>query len=233
MKKIPILMYHSISNDKNNLSVNVDNFYQQMKTMLNFGYKSVNLNEVLNNDGEKKFVITFDDGYEDVFINALPIINELKLKATCFIVSNQIGKKNVWDTNKENIPQMNLMSEKQISVWHKNGLEIGSHSLDHINLKKLSLDEKIKQIIEPKNLFKTKFNINVNSFSYPFGIYDETCFKIIKENYDFAVTTRRSRFDINKFESHQIPRVPINFNTSIYKFLIKVFTVYEDLKHKY
>jgi len=233
MKKIPILMYHSISNDKNNFSVNVDDFYKQMKTMINFGYKSVNLNEVLNNNDEKKFVITFDDGYEDVFINALPIINELKLKATCFIVSNQIGKKNVWDINKENIPEINLMNEEQISTWHKNGLEIGSHSLDHINLKKLSLDKKTKQIVEPKNLFKEKFNINVNSFSYPFGAYDEACFKIIKENYDFAVTARRSRFDINKFESHQIPRVPINFNTSIYKFLIKILTVYEDLKHKY
>ena len=56
MKKIPILMYHSISNDKNNFSVNVDDFYKQMKTMINFGYKSVNLNEVLNNNDVKKSI---------------------------------------------------------------------------------------------------------------------------------------------------------------------------------
>jgi len=232
MKRIPILMYHSISNNNNNFSVKVDNFYKQMKTMINFGYKSVNLNEIHNNRNEKKFVITFDDGYEDVYINALPILNELKLKATCFIVSNQIGKKNAWDNDKKEFPEMNLMNEKQILSWHKNGLEIGSHSLDHSNLIKLSLEEKMKQIIEPKKYFKDKFNININSFSYPFGGYDEACFKLIKENYDFAVTTRRSRYDISKFETHKIPRVPINFNTSIYKFLIKILTMYEDLKHK-
>ena len=225
-------MYHSISNDKNRFSVKIDDFYKQMKTMINFGYKSVNLNEILNNSNKKKFVITFDDGYEDVFINALPILNELKLKATCFIVSNQIGKKNSWDDDKEEFPEMNLMNEKQILSWHQNGLEIGSHSLDHANLKKLSLDEKKKQIIEPKRFFKMKFNINISSFSYPFGGYDETCFKLIKENYNFAVTTKRSRFDISKFGMHEIPRVPINFNTSIYKFLIKILTVYEDIKHK-
>ena len=232
MKRIPILMYHSISNNNNNFSVKVDNFYKQMKTMINFGYKSVNLNEIHNNRNEKKFVITFDDGYEDVYINALPILNELKLKATCFIVSNQIGKKNAWDNDKKEFPEMNLMNEKQILSWQKNGLEIGSHSLDHSNLIKLSLEEKMKQIIEPKKYFKDKFNININSFSYPFGGYDEACFKLIKENYDFAVTTRRSRYDISKFETHKIPRVPINFNTSIYKFLIKILTMYEDLKHK-
>ena len=102
MNAIPILMYHSISDDKNKLSVSKDNFYKQMKTMIRLGYKSINLRDLLLDESKKKFVITFDDGYEDVFENALPIIKELNLKATCFFVANQIGEFNHWDFNKKN-----------------------------------------------------------------------------------------------------------------------------------
>ena len=60
----------------------------------------------------------------------------------------------------------------------------------------------------------------------------ERCVELIKKNYMFAVTTKRSRYKTNTFEETQIPRVPINSNTSIYKFLIKILTFYEDIKFK-
>ena len=69
-------------------------------------------------------------------------------------------------------------------------------------------------------------------FAYPYGIFDTECVELIKKNYMFAVTTKRSRYKTNTFEETQIPRVPINSNTSIYKFLIKILTFYEDIKFK-
>ena len=57
----------------------------------------LNLKDLKNTNYKKKFVITFDDGYKDVFTNAYPILKNLQFKATCFFVANKIGKFNEWD----------------------------------------------------------------------------------------------------------------------------------------
>jgi len=232
MSIIPVLMYHSISDESQPISVSIDNFYKQMNLMVRLGFKSVNLKDIHNEEDKKKFVITFDDGYEDVYKNALPILKKLNLNATCFFVANQIGRHNIWDSKKSNYKKMQLMNEEQIYDWIEQGNELGSHSLDHLNLRNLDIQNKTNQIVLSKKVFKEKFNIDVKSFSYPYGIFDTDCVELIKKNYKFAVTTKRSRYKTNTFEETQIPRVPINSNTSISKFLIKVLTFYEDIKFK-
>ena len=94
--KVPILMYHSISDSKNSLSLSVDKFYNQMNFMKKKGYNTINLNEINQND-KNKFIITFDDGYEDVLINALPILKKFDFKATCFFVTDYLNLHNIWD----------------------------------------------------------------------------------------------------------------------------------------
>ena len=72
----------------------------------------------------------------------------------------------------------------------------------------------------------------MESFSYPYGKYNQEIIKFVRKYYKFAVTTKRSRFKLNKFDLLEIPRVPINYNTNIFKFYLKVNTFYEDLNFK-
>ena len=162
--KIPILMYHSISNSKNPLSVPINSFEKQMKFMHNNGYTTINLNKLSDVKKGKFFVITFDDGYEDVFINALPILKKYNFTATCFFVSKYIGKYNIWDESRADFERLNLMNKDQISVWIKNDMNIGSHTSDHKNLSYLTYDDKVSQIVEPKKFFKDFFDIILNDF---------------------------------------------------------------------
>ena len=229
---IPVLMYHSISNDNNKISVSVSNFKKQMRLMHSLGYKGYSLNKINLKTSKKKFVITFDDGYENIFTEAMPILKKLNFSATCFIVNKKIGNFNDWDKNKKNYRKKKLMNRKQIKNWIKNGFEIGSHTMDHYNLNNLSNIKKKIQILKPKQFFKTNYGINIQSFSYPFGSYNNDCLKILKKNYKFAVTTKRSRYVKGKFNPLEIPRVPINSNTSIFKYFLKIATFYEDVKFK-
>ena len=229
---IPVLMYHSISSDNNKISVPVSNFNKQMRLMHSLGYKGYSLNKINLKTSKKKFVITFDDGYENIFTEAMPILKKLNFSATCFIVNKKIGNFNDWDKNKKNYRKKKLMNRKQIKNWIKNGFEIGSHTMDHYNLKSLSNNQKKNQILKPKKFFKTNYGINIESFSYPFGSYNAACLKILKKNYKFAVTTKRSRYIKDKFNQLEIPRVPVNFNTSIFKYFLKITTFYEDIKFK-
>ena len=232
-KPIPILMYHNVSeNKKDKNSLYYKDFYKQIKYLTKIGYKSLNLKNLSNEKYNKKIVITFDDGYENIFTNAMPVLKELDFSATCFIVSKKIGYFNDWDKNQKNFKKKRIMNTKQIKIWINNGFEIGSHSMDHYNLNNLSNIQKKIQILKPKQFFKNNYGINIQSFSYPFGCYNEDCLRILKKNYKFAVTTKRSRYVKDKFNPHEIPRVPINSNTSIFKYFLKIATFYEDIKFK-
>jgi peptidoglycan/xylan/chitin deacetylase (PgdA/CDA1 family) len=229
---IPVLMYHSISRDNNRISVSVTNFKKQMKLMSLLGYKGYSLNKINSKTSKKKIIITFDDGYENIFTEAMPILKKFNFSATCFIVNKKIGYFNDWDKNQKNFKKKKLMNKKQINTWINNGFEVGSHTMNHYNLKYLSNDQKKYQILKPKQFFKTNYGINIQSFSYPFGCYNEDCLKILKRNYKFAVTTKRSRYNKGKFNPLEIPRVPVNSNTSIFKYFLKITTFYEDVKFK-
>ena len=229
---IPVLMYHSISNDNNKISVSVSNFKKQMRLMNSLGYKGYSLNKINLKTSKKKFIITFDDGYENIFTEAMPVLKEFDFSATCFIVNKKIGYFNDWDKKQKNFVKKKLMNKKQIKIWIKNGFEVGSHSMNHYNLNTLNNNQKKIQILKPKQFFKREYGVNIESFSYPFGSYNVDCLKILKNKYKFAVTTKRSRYVKGKFNRLEIPRVPVNSNTSIFKYFLKISTFYEDIKFK-
>ena len=169
---------------------------------------------------------------KNIHTYAMPILKELNYTATCFFVCNYINKFNSWDLNTKFYKKLPIMTDAQIKEWDDNDFEVGSHSLDHSILCNLDENGIMKQLNESKEFFKKKFNINVESFSYPYGKYNQKIIKFVKKHYKFAVTTKRSRFKFNKFDLLEIPRIPINYNTNIFKFYLKVKTFYEDLNFK-
>ena len=230
-RPIPVLMYHNISKEKNYQDVHVKAFYNQMKLMKKMGYNAVNLNKINSKNYQKNFVITFDDAYQNIHNYVMPILKELDYTATCFFVSNYINQFNYWDINNKNFKKIPLMTDAQLNDWKDNDFEIGSHSLDHSNLNNLNENELIAQLSDSKKIFKDKFNIDVESFSYPYGKYNKNVIQLVKKYYRFAVTTKRSRFKFNKFDLLEIPRIPVNPDTNIFKFYLKIKTIYEDIKY--
>ena len=228
---IPILMYHSIA-DNHDKSVSINSFEMQMKLMKKMGYQTINFSGLNKNVTKKNFLITFDDGYENLITNALPILKKLGFSATCFIVTNMLNKYNVWDENRGDYKKMKLMNIDHVYEWVSNGFEIGSHTKDHLDLTSLNINKKKEQIIDSKNFIKEVLGINLASFAYPFGSFNDETIKIVKQYYDFAVTTKPSKYNPNKFDNMKLPRISINKKTSIFKFLLKILTNYENLKYK-
>jgi peptidoglycan/xylan/chitin deacetylase (PgdA/CDA1 family) len=234
--KIPILMYHSIELMPKNtvmrsLHVPPKKFAFQMFMLKVLGYQALSLKKLkpyLEGDKKGKVVgITFDDGYQNNLINAAPVLLKYNFSATCYIVSERIGKSNTWDLNK-GITQRPLMTENEIHEWLNLGMDIGAHSKTHIDLSEASEQVAQKEINDCKKDLERKFKVSVTDFCYPFGRFNAIVANIAKSSGYFSATTMvRGRVN-SQTDFHKLPRIPINYRTLPHLFLAKILTRYED-----
>jgi len=229
--KIPILLYHSINNDKSNLSLSLEDFEKQIKFLNKTGFQTVSFDGI-NKNKKKTIIITFDDGYKDTYQFALPILKKYNFKATCFLVSNLIGKKNFWDSLRDDFISKDLMNTDDINEWIKNGMLIGSHSHNHDDLTKLNKFDLEKDLDFSKKTLEDKFGIEINNFCYPFGRVNKYVYESVKKKFNKAVTINRSRYEVGKHNLHLIPRIDMGKKISLFKIFLKMETFYEDIKYK-
>lgn len=232
-----VLMYHMISEHLpknqskfNRLRVKPSEFEKQLIWLKENGFKSFTLSELvrLENIPEKSVVLTFDDGYEDNFRNAFPLLQKYGFKATIYIVLNRF--ENNWATDKDldkasnELNNEKMLTNEQIKVMLDSGLiEIGSHTLDHVNLPKLNKEEKEKQLLESKKQIENIFDIKCNSFAYPFGFYDDDSVEIVKNSaYTNATTTVNAVFDKDKYSNFEIPRIMVSGRQGLFAFILKM-----------
>jgi peptidoglycan/xylan/chitin deacetylase (PgdA/CDA1 family) len=233
---IPILMYHSIelmprSTIMRSLHVPPKRFKLQMWILKALGYKGLslkNLQPYLRGEKQGKVVgITFDDGYQNNFINAAPILKKYKFSATCYLVSKRIGSFNKWDVDK-GIDQRPLMTEDEIFKWLDLGLDIGAHSKTHVDLTSISEQDCQNEIYDCKEDLENKFKVSITDFCYPYGHFNESVCTMTKNSgFHSATTMIRGRANPQS-DNYQLPRIPINHHTLPHLFIAKILTNYED-----
>ena len=229
--KIPILVYHSISNDESSLSLSINEFEKHIAYLKDRNFETINFDQI-NSAKKKQIIITFDDGYKDLISCVLPILKKHNFSATCFIVSSLLGKKNLWDVGKKNFVQKDLMNLNDTREWVDNGMFIGSHSHNHLDLTSLNNDKITDELTYSKKILEDKIGVKIKNFSYPYGKVNNLVYQKTKEIFEKATTTNRGRFDINSHDFHLIPRIDMGKNLSIFKIFLKLETLYEDINFK-
>ena len=238
-KSIPILMYHSISEMPKGtimrgLHVPPKRFALQMKLLKLLGYKGLSINELqpyLTGEKTGKVVgLTFDDGYKNNVTNALPILEKNNFSATCYLVSQNVGGINHWDLDK-GIPENPLMDENDVKQWINGGMEIGSHTQNHVRLAESDIEIATKEIMQSRLDLENQFNCTINHFCYPYGSHNDEIIEITKDaGYRTATTVNRGRAKSGD-NLFTLPRVSITHRTFVHLFLIKILSKYED-KHE-
>lgn len=214
---ILVLNYHQINSiDTNALTITPEDFAKEMDYLQEAGYETISAEtfaQVLQGNTANlpahPVFITFDDGYQDNFTEALPILEARNMKATIFVVPGFVSiYKNylTWD-------QIHEMS-------HHDTISFGSHSLSHEKLTNFHTDEEIfHELAISKRDLELHTQKPVYFLAYPCGFYDEKILALTKKSgYVGAFTIEFGVVHPEKIKNpFALPRIPVfrsNINSS-------------------
>lgn len=215
---LPVLMYHFFYDKKagekgaDNNWMEISDFEAQMKYLSDNNFYFPSWTEVENYiDGkatlpEKSVVITIDDGDETFIRLAIPIIKKYNVKATSFVVTSWNGD---WLPKEHRSSKLDFQSHSH--DMHRPGANGKGR---FVNLK---YNDALNDVTKSKNIIG-----NCTVFCYPFGHYNDTAKKVLKDaGYHLAFTTEGGRVykGANKF---QLPRVRMSKGISLNSFKEKV-----------
>ena len=177
---IPILMYHSVSDDSEvgvapyyRLTTSPARFRQQMLWLREAGYRSIDLTEAcrrLESDTggtERVVVVTFDDGFEDFLTGAWPVLNELKLSATVFLPTAFIGDR------RKSFRGRNCLTWAEVERLCECGVSFGAHTVNHSRLHELPWEEVQRELRDSRARLEDHLQLPVETFAYPYAFPQE------------------------------------------------------------
>jgi peptidoglycan/xylan/chitin deacetylase (PgdA/CDA1 family) len=210
---LPVLMYHHVQEmevakqaNQTSLTVTTDVFRAQMQYLKNSGYTTVSPVNIISffdsgaAVGKKSVLITFDDGYADFSLNALPILREFGLTATVFIPTGLVGNPG-------------YLSWQQIGDAASSGIFFGNHTWSHKNVKQ-PFDVLQKEITTADTQLSERGTNSPKIFAYPYGFSSTDAEKILSSlNYSLAFTTKHGG-TLCKKQRYDLPRIRIG-NSSL------------------
>jgi peptidoglycan/xylan/chitin deacetylase (PgdA/CDA1 family) len=190
----PILTYHKLGPRPGRvrlkgLYVSAKLFAAQMAELSAAGFSSGSLLTWNQPPAARQVVITFDDGYVNVLRYGLEALAVARLKAIQFLPADLLGKCNEWDVPLGEAAEP-IMTASQVREWISAGHEIGSHSLTHPYLTRLSAARAREEISASRKKLEDLFGVSIQHFCYPYGDWNESVGELVPEaGYKTACTT--------------------------------------------
>ncbi len=185
--KAPVLMYHEVTSAseqeksvrKTNPAycVTVDAFRRQMEHLAAGGFRSLSLDDLFAGAaGPNGIVITFDDGWDNNYGAAWPILAEQGLTATVFVVSGFMG-------------QPGYMTWAQVRELADAGISIQSHTVSHRPLGLLADGEIRVELEDSKKAIEDRIGRAVHHISMPQGVFDRRVIEMAAQTGYRSVST--------------------------------------------
>jgi peptidoglycan/xylan/chitin deacetylase (PgdA/CDA1 family) len=222
-------MYHSIDYKEGSHFVSPENFAKQMEYIKKKGYEVITLDELAGSIKNKqrlkknKVVITFDDGYQNNFKYAYPVLKRLGFPATIFLISDFTGR------------EKRFLNWDEVRIMSKNNISFGAHTKSHFYLGSF-MDEGAarEEIAGPKKRIEQETGAAVDYFCYPTGGFNERVKEIVKESgYKGACTTNRGFANFNR-DIYELKRIKVT-NSDLrrtFSFWMKLSGYYNLIRSK-
>ncbi len=190
---VPILMYHRINvvtaetpPESRGLTVHPHDFARQLGWLRDHGYTSITQRELWDalvcggHLPRRPVLITFDDGYRDVFFRASPVLRRLGFRATAYVVSGRISA-----------GDPSFLTWPLLRALERRGIEIGSHTVAHRDLTSLPDAALLEDLRSSRRTLERRLGHPVPWLAYPFGRNDARVRRQARRaGYLLAVTTQ-------------------------------------------
>lgn len=183
---IPILMYHAIGDGPNDLFLSTNHFEDQIYYLAINNYNFMTFEDLHNGlIPQKPIIITFDDGYENLYYNAYPILKKYTAKSTIFLISDVIGSNGYLKT-------------KQINEMN-NLVSFQSHTATHPDLRTITLGELDYQTRVSKEKIQSLVKNKVVALCYPSGFFNENVIDYTARQYYYGVSIMYGTYFVKDF----------------------------------
>jgi peptidoglycan/xylan/chitin deacetylase (PgdA/CDA1 family) len=195
MQRGVILVYHSVNHvsadaDPHMLVTAPEHLEAHIRMLLRRRYRFVTVEELLEDGVQASLaqptaVLTFDDGWVDGLTVATPLLQRLGVRATFYVCPGWWGSR--YDLVAG--PAGRLLDEREARMLTDAGMELGSHSLSHPDLRKLDDDALSEELSASKAAIEQVIERPCRTFAYPFGLFDERVERAVgAAGYELALT---------------------------------------------
>jgi peptidoglycan/xylan/chitin deacetylase (PgdA/CDA1 family) len=231
----PILMYHQVAEvprklDPLGLAVPPAQFEQQMSYLARNGYLCLTLPEAVRHlrKGERaparSFVLTFDDGYQNVHSRACPVLKKFGFTATVFLVAGRMGSPSNW-AGQEGVRSGLLLTWAEAQDLARWGIILGSHTLSHPRLSLLDDQSAFEEIWNSRVLLQDRLDMQVDFLSYPYSSSDARIERLVES----AGYTAACAGDSGPWSAFHLWRAPCLRDDTILSFALKASGWYHKL----
>ena len=219
-------MYHRVGDNsaERRFTVPTSLFEQQMRCVRESNYRVVGLDEVTAALGgetvlaAKSVAITFDDGFQDTFENAAPVLRGLGYSATFFLVSQLMGASNTW-MEREGYPTAHLMNWATAKELLKHGFTVGSHSRTHPSLTQHD-ETKISDEVEgSRRDLEDHLGVPIRYFAYPYGDFDDRVRTAVQRSGYAAACSTQAGFNNVTTDRYRLRRLDVSGTDSTWTFI--------------
>lgn len=222
--RVVVLLYHRVSDEfRDNVTIGVERFDDQMSYLADH-YEVVALRDLVRGDvvpepGRRLVCITFDDGYKDNSDNAAPILIKHGLPATFFLSTDKIENQTAFQHDLDKLGRgLRNMSWDEVRSMQSDGLDFGSHTVNHANLAQLSPEEIERELVESREALRRELGQSEFLFAYPFGgrddITPEARQQVMASGYSCCCSAYGG-INVGKLQLDNILRIGVNYNISM------------------
>lgn len=208
-----ILMYHATPLGKDHpdwpWAVSIQQFRQHLDFLATHRYATPTMGELVAAPHRwpgRTAVITFDDGYIDN-LSACEELQKRGMRASWFIVTGSIGRAPAWPADGR--PEGRLLNVAELRAMQEAGMEISSHSVNHIRLTKTDDDHLQRELVDSKAALEDLLGRAVTSFAYPYGDWDVRCADATKQAGYAAACTTRTGWALRDNDPYRLRRLTI------------------------
>ncbi|MBQ8548998.1 MAG: polysaccharide deacetylase family protein [Lachnospiraceae bacterium] len=208
--EVPVLMYHAVGNDlwgTEQLFVSPASMEEQLKYLKENGYTPIWFEDLAHVETiEKPIILTFDDGYGDIYTNLYPLLKEYEVKATVFLITGSIGGDH-------------YLTEKQIQKMYSSGyVSIQSHTVTHPDLSECSEEELKEELLKSKGVIAKLTGKEPFVLCYPKGKWSKESLEMTDMYYEYGVFMSGEPFVTGETDPLRIYRKYISRSTTLDQF---------------